>query len=463
MHCLLAISGVFGTTFTFSNKCDHTVWPGILGSPALDTTGFELAKGKSRSLQAPAGWSGRLWGRTGCKFDGLGHGSCATGDCGSGQVECKGAGAAPPATLAEFTLGSGSGTQDFYDVSLVDGYNIQMIVEVRGGSGGCETTGCVDDLNRRCPSELRVADGGGCKSACETFGTPEYCCKGAFGTPAACQPTPYSELFKSACPKSYSYAFDDATSTFTCMGADDYTLVFCPSTRSQASYEFVYGDSKRYIHRYIVTIISGRGQSQEWVTTTNLFYLHSLIAGRPCNLARCFALYCTSFYHQQEHSTLWGDAFVTYIASSRGMVEMLDNLPAIEPRRPPVSARPGHVLPDQELEPIREEPVQSLSRKEKPPQHPPHVYNAVRLIKPLEALLHQIAARCDETDQQMAESDRRRAAWEARVERRLDRYEDLVQWTFASEHARRDGSQLPPFPEPRVYADDGSDVGPSGS
>ncbi|KAL8195505.1 hypothetical protein R6Q57_025908 [Mikania cordata] len=56
-----------------------------------------------------------------------------------------------------------------------------------------------------------------------------------------------------------------------------------------------------------------------------------------------------------------------------------------------------------------------------------------------------------------------RAAWEARVERRLDRLEDLVQWTVASEHARRDGSQLPPFPEPRVYADDGSSAGPSGS
>ncbi|KAK9067404.1 hypothetical protein SSX86_014732 [Deinandra increscens subsp. villosa] len=228
----LIIKGVFGTTFTFSNKCDYTVWPGILGTPALATTGFELAEGKSRSLQAPAGWSGRFWGRTRCSFDGFGHGSCATGDCGSGQVECNGAGAAPPATLAEFTLGSGSGTQDFYDVSLVDGYNIQMIVDVSGGSGGCGTTGCVDDLNRRCPGELRVADGGGCRSACETFGTPEYCCKDAFDSPAACRPTPYSELFKSACPKSYSYAYDDATSTFTCTGADEYTIVFCPSIHS---------------------------------------------------------------------------------------------------------------------------------------------------------------------------------------------------------------------------------------
>ncbi|KAL8205319.1 hypothetical protein R6Q57_008870 [Mikania cordata] len=37
----------------------------------------------------------------------------------------------------------------------------------------------------------------------------------------------------------------------------------------------------RYLHRCIVTTISCRGKSQEWVTTTNLFYLHSLIARRP--------------------------------------------------------------------------------------------------------------------------------------------------------------------------------------
>ncbi|KAL8247237.1 hypothetical protein R6Q59_008453 [Mikania micrantha] len=79
----------------------------------------------------------------------------------------------------------------------------------------------------------------------------------------------------------------------------------------------------RYIHRCIVTTISCRGQSQEWVTTTNLFYLHSLITGRPCNLAQCFALYYASFYHRQERGTLWGGAFVTHIARTRGMVDML--------------------------------------------------------------------------------------------------------------------------------------------
>ncbi|XP_059437391.1 thaumatin-like protein 1 [Corylus avellana] len=230
LSLLLISKGASGATFTFVNKCDYTVWPGILsgaGSPKLESTGFTLTKGSSRAFQAPTGWSGRFWGRTGCNFDGSGSGSCATGDCGSGTLECNGATAAPPATLAEITLGSGS--QDFYDVSLVDGYNLPMIMEGSGGSGTCESTGCVTDLNSRCPAELRTDGGGGCKSACEAFGRPDYCCVGAYGTASTCKPSQYSEIFKSACPKSYSYAYDDATSTFTCTGAD-YTITFCPKS-----------------------------------------------------------------------------------------------------------------------------------------------------------------------------------------------------------------------------------------
>lgn len=112
-------------TFNFVNNCGGPVWPGILanaGTAKLETTGFQLPPGGSRLIQAPTGWSGRFWGRTGCSFDSSGHGSCSTGDCGSNQVECNGAGAAPPATLAEFTLASAASTKDFYDVSLVDGY-----------------------------------------------------------------------------------------------------------------------------------------------------------------------------------------------------------------------------------------------------------------------------------------------------------------------------------------------------
>lgn len=232
LSLLFIFEGVSGAKFTFVNKCDFSVWPGILGSPELDSTGFELRKGSSRSFQAPTGWSGRFWGRSGCNFDSSGHGSCVTADCGSGQVECNGAGATPPATLAEFTLGSGS--QDFYDVSLVDGYNLPMIVEVSGGSGECASTGCVTDLNRKCPTELRTEGGSACRSACEAFGKPEYCCSGEYNSPASCKPSMYSQVFKSACPKSYSYAYDDATSTFTCTGAD-YTITFCPNFHSLKS------------------------------------------------------------------------------------------------------------------------------------------------------------------------------------------------------------------------------------
>ncbi|GKE45535.1 thaumatin-like protein 1, partial [Tanacetum coccineum] len=61
----------------------------------------------------------------------------------------------------------------------------------------------------------------------------EYCCKGEFSSPKSCQPTAYSQVFKTACPRSYSYAYDDATSTFTCTGAD-YVITFCPSLPSSS-------------------------------------------------------------------------------------------------------------------------------------------------------------------------------------------------------------------------------------
>ncbi|KAL6641639.1 hypothetical protein ACP70R_019820 [Stipagrostis hirtigluma subsp. patula] len=248
---LVLLRGAWAATFTISNGCGYTVWPGLLssaGSAPLPTTGFALAPGETRAVAAPAGWSGRLWGRTLCAADaGTGRFACATGDCGSGDVQCGGGGAAPPATLAEFTL-DGSGGLDFFDVSLVDGYNLPMLVTPSGAAGApggsspaaggkCAATGCAAELNGACPADLRVeaaADGGGqavaCRSACEAFGDARYCCSGAYGSPSACRPSAYSEFFKSACPRAYSYAYDDATSTFTCAaGATDYAVTFCPA------------------------------------------------------------------------------------------------------------------------------------------------------------------------------------------------------------------------------------------
>uniref|UniRef100_A0A0E0QUE0 Thaumatin-like protein n=1 Tax=Oryza rufipogon TaxID=4529 RepID=A0A0E0QUE0_ORYRU len=241
---LISLSRALCTTFTLTNSCAYTVWPGLLssaGSPPLATTGFALAPGESLAVDAPAAWSGRVWGRTLCGADpgGSGRFACATGDCGSGAVECGGGGAAPPATLAEFTL-DGAGGNDFYDVSLVDGSNLPMVVVPQGGGAACGATGCLVDLNGPCPADLKVAgsDGAGiaCRSACEAFGTPEYCCNGAFGTPATCRPSAYSQFFKNACPRAYSYAYDDATSTFTCAsGTASYLVVFCPIISSLKS------------------------------------------------------------------------------------------------------------------------------------------------------------------------------------------------------------------------------------
>ncbi|KDP26886.1 hypothetical protein JCGZ_18044 [Jatropha curcas] len=222
---LISVLGSDAAVFTFSNRCRTTVWPGILsgaGKPQLMGGGFELRPGQSVTLNAPQGWSGRFWGRTGCSFDRSGRGRCLTGDCG-GVLKCAGAGGVPPASLAEFTLNS---PLDYYDVSLVDGFNLPISILP---TGACKSVECVADMNRRCPGSLQVRWNRqvvACKSACLAFGSPEFCCTGPYGSPATCKPSNYSKVFKDACPTAYSYAFDDSTSTFTCQGAN-YLIRFC--------------------------------------------------------------------------------------------------------------------------------------------------------------------------------------------------------------------------------------------
>ncbi|KAI4338215.1 hypothetical protein L6164_016559 [Bauhinia variegata] len=114
--------------------------------------GFTLKAGQSAAYTASDGWSGRIWARTGCNFDTNGSGKCKTGDCGS--VNCTSPGS-PPATIAEFTLGP----LDFYDISLVDGFNLPIAVQTFNGTGNCSSAGCDGDLRQSCPSELALKDG----------------------------------------------------------------------------------------------------------------------------------------------------------------------------------------------------------------------------------------------------------------------------------------------------------------
>ncbi|KAG4157742.1 hypothetical protein ERO13_D02G081300v2 [Gossypium hirsutum] len=215
--------------FTIVNYCKETIWPGVTPGDNFNGGGFELKSGQSVVFQAPVGWSGRIWGRTGCKFDKSGTGSCQTADCGN-TLKCKASGKTP-ASLAEFTLSN----VDYYDVSLVDGFNLPIAVKPMNGQGNCSSAGCDKDLRQTCPSELAVKGGNGkvigCRSACDVFNTDEYCCRGTYGNPVICQPTFYSKKFKDACPTAYSYAYDDPTSIFTCSGSD-YVVTFC-SSRNQ--------------------------------------------------------------------------------------------------------------------------------------------------------------------------------------------------------------------------------------
>ncbi|KAJ6675707.1 PATHOGENESIS-RELATED PROTEIN 5-RELATED [Salix viminalis] len=159
LSLLLFVIGNVGnaTVFTLQNQCSYTLWPGTLsgnGAATLGDGGFTLVPGASVQFQAPPGWSGRFWARTGCTFDESGSGKCITGDCG-GTLSCVGGGA-PPVSLVEFTIGTNPNDKDFYDVSLVDGYNVGLGVKALGGYGDCQYAGCVTDLNSNCPAELRV-------------------------------------------------------------------------------------------------------------------------------------------------------------------------------------------------------------------------------------------------------------------------------------------------------------------
>ncbi|KAK2993364.1 hypothetical protein RJ640_007631 [Escallonia rubra] len=257
-----------GATFTVENKCQYTVWPGILndGSSQISTTGFELQKGEARTITAPPWWAGRFWGRTLCAVNSTTRNfTCVTGDCGSGKVECSGGRPAPPTTILEFSLDGFNGT-DFFDVNVIQGYNLPMLAVPQGDAGAsCSTAGCVMDLNGFCPAELQVSNGGGKVVACKgprlALRQDRFSSTGAYVTPSSCTPTLYSRVFKDACPRAYSYAFDDVTTSFTCDGGADYIITFCPSPNTRCIlayliYEFYF---------WIVLDSDGHLRVYQWV------------------------------------------------------------------------------------------------------------------------------------------------------------------------------------------------------
>ncbi|GKE61212.1 thaumatin-like protein, partial [Tanacetum coccineum] len=146
------------------NNCRESIWPGLQGGAghlSPKDRGFRLGEAEEVVINVPDKWSGRIWARQGTSDE-------------------------LPAIVVEMTFGSSSSPLHFYDVSLVDGFNIPVTMSAVGGGVGCGRAVCEVNLNVCCPSALEVKVGGqvvGCKSACLATASPKYCCKGEYANP----------------------------------------------------------------------------------------------------------------------------------------------------------------------------------------------------------------------------------------------------------------------------------------
>ena len=199
-----------------------------------------------------------------------------------------------PVTLAEFTLATSSG-QTFYDISLVDGYNLPMAIvslypesdnssleeippnltnpiciasvsnlagtgSTQGENSGTndsfpiplEEDATYDDVLSWCPWDLQAdrplnpSNGiygypddsiqrpifNPCFSQCAKYNKASDCCTGRYDSPDICKAGKYSKSIKKICPDAYSFAFDDQDSTFIIPSGGGFEVVFCPAGRS---------------------------------------------------------------------------------------------------------------------------------------------------------------------------------------------------------------------------------------
>ncbi len=184
--------------------------------------------------------------------------------------------------------------QNFYDISLVDGYNLPMGLVyiaaknttapvppnltncaciatagwlaaaaasgVAAAAAGSDATYSVPweggktngNVRNWCPWDLlayppaKPGDGvypypdddiwrpdfSPCRSQCDATGAPQDCCTGRYNNPDLCRPSLYSRSAKAVCPDAYSFAYDDRQSTFSVPRGGGWEIVFCPAGRS---------------------------------------------------------------------------------------------------------------------------------------------------------------------------------------------------------------------------------------
>jgi hypothetical protein len=160
---------------------------------------FTLKMGRDTIIQEPNNWaSARIWGYWDPSYQN------------------------GPFSLAEINMDSRTGANwhmDWYDVSLVDGYNMPMIFKPitgtfyhdsaaldasvgRSSQYSCNPSGCATDLYLSAPASMLKTNT--INGVLDTNGF--YCQDNA-----QCR-----SIKKTACPYAYSYDYDDAASLYTC-------------------------------------------------------------------------------------------------------------------------------------------------------------------------------------------------------------------------------------------------------
>jgi hypothetical protein len=117
------------------------------------------------------------------RFDSSSMAFCAMVNCVSSEVKCHDVGATPPATLTEFTLDS-TGGMDFYDASLVDGYDLPLLIQMTASD--YPNSSSLTDLNNCGPDELHADAGHTYRNAYEAFKSPMSYYNGAYDNLDTC-------------------------------------------------------------------------------------------------------------------------------------------------------------------------------------------------------------------------------------------------------------------------------------
>ncbi|KAM0845975.1 hypothetical protein ACQ4PT_055986 [Festuca glaucescens] len=189
------------TNLTLHNLCPYPVWPLItqnIGLPAIpdanDTAGRLDGGGEGLVTLAfpPGAWSGRIVARTGCIDDD--DDVCDTGV------------APAPTTVTQVSVHGPDGLAE-YSVSLVDGFNVPVVVTPHGFEQGdqCPSLGCPVDLDVDCPGDAKAPAGG-------------------------CRAQGQGHFFKQRCPDTRTTPTDVEATLQRCLEPGELKIVFCPDT-----------------------------------------------------------------------------------------------------------------------------------------------------------------------------------------------------------------------------------------